>query len=133
MKELGRQWWIFALRSLAALLLAGCLAFVPNLLSSWILAPLSLPFIVAAFALYVVTDAVLLIVLASRVSSRPLQRTVGSQAAVQLLIGIALMTARLQGSDLHLLILLSVVQSGAMAVYEFLAGRHFRRHSNVEH
>ena len=138
MNSLTKRWWIVALRGVLALLLAGCLNFVPSLLQNRLIGTFFLPAIVVSFALYVLADGVLLLLLANWLEPGPLRRTLFWQSFATLLVAIALLTIQLSGNDLqyndlHFLVILALIQSGVAGTFELLAARDLRRHLTDEY
>ena len=128
MNSLVKHWWIFALRGLLALLLAGCLNFVPSLLQNQLIGTFFLPAIVISFALYVIADGALLLLLTNWLEPGTLRRTLLWQAGSTLVVGITLLTIRLSGNDLHYLVIFSLIQSGVAGTFELVVAGHLRRH-----
>lgn len=128
MNSLVKHWWIFALRGLLALLLAVCLNFVPSLLRNQLIGTFFLPAIVISFALYVMADGALLLLLTTWLEPGPLRRILIWQAGSTLIVAITLLTIRLSGNELRYLVIFSLIQSGVIGTYELLFARHLRRH-----
>jgi len=131
--SLVKHWWIFALRGLLALFLAGCLNFVPSLLQNQLIGTFFLPAVVISFALYVMADGVLLLLLTTWLEPGALRRTMLLQAVSTLVVGITLLTIRLSGNDLHYLVIVSLIQSGVAGTFELVVASHLRRHLTDEY
>src|SRR4051794_21511951 len=91
--ELTRAWHLLAVRALLALALAFFLPFATGLLKYPLLGAVSVPFIMASFAAYIMADSVTTFLFARQFPPHHEIRRVSSiQGATCLLIGLAMLT-----------------------------------------
>jgi hypothetical protein len=134
MHELARCWRVLAIRGLLALAFAFLAPFGTGLLKYPLLQAVTVPFLITAFAVYVLLDSLLLFVLANQFS-RPfaLRNLLLLQSIFSISIAIALFTLFFKSATLQWFVVLSICQSGLTGIFELLASTHFRRHLEDEY
>jgi hypothetical protein len=134
LQELTRAWRFLGLRAFAALALAFVFPFASGLLKYPLLGAVSVPFMMASFAIYIVADSILLFAFACQFPPHhSVRRVLFLQASTGMVVGLSMLSVLFERATLDWFVFLSICQSALTGTFELVASTHFKRHLKDEY